>query len=112
MTKRKIVGIGVFLLVGTVVGSLLIGRGQSSQPLQKSHEPTTVLIRIDGPPCCSYCDNSLDVALRKHRGVMRTSTDYELGLTQVRYDKEKITLETIRETIKQRGYKVISVIDE
>jgi copper chaperone CopZ len=104
---------GLLLIIATIAAFLAL-RGQASHGHKEAtpapQEVTTVTIRIDGPACCSYCENSIDVALAKLNGIIQTRTDYEVGWTQVKYDKEKVTLHAISETITGRGYKILSYI--
>lgn len=66
--------------------------------------------KIDGMHCTS-CAMSIEMDLENLPGVIKTTTSYAKGETEVEFDPKKVTEETIIETIKKSGYTATSVVD-
>ncbi len=62
-------------------------------------------IEIEGMTCVS-CEHHMNTALMNSDGVIEASSSFEEGYTNVRYDKTKTDLETLKKQIEnETGYK-------
>lgn len=60
-------------------------------------------LKINGMHCTS-CSLSIDMDLEDLEGINKAHTSYAKQETEVEFDPDKITLETIIETIAKTGY--------
>ncbi len=62
-------------------------------------------ISISGMSCIN-CQNKIEKALRKAKGIEQVSVSYEKGTASIRYDADKISQQDIEAIIKAAGYEV------
>jgi copper chaperone len=55
---------------------------------------------------CSHCENSVKKAVGALNGVDGVSVDLKAKKVTVEFDPEKVTIETIKDTIEDQGYDV------
>jgi copper chaperone CopZ len=56
---------------------------------------------------CEGCTEHVNSVLSKAEGVVSYETSYEKGISQVRFDHGKITIDSLASVINQTGYKVV-----
>ncbi len=56
---------------------------------------------------CSYCSRVIEKQLTKMPGIKDVGVSYLTDTALVRYDPEKATIGTIRESIKKLGYDTV-----
>ncbi len=62
------------------------------------------LIRIEGMHC-HRCESTIRQALGKLPGVHEVEVDFPTGQASVLYDREKVDVRTLMETVNKAGYK-------
>jgi copper chaperone len=55
---------------------------------------------------CSHCENSVKKSVGVLNGVDTVRVDLESKKVLVEYDPERVSIETIKETIEDQGYDV------
>lgn len=55
---------------------------------------------------CSHCENSVKKAVGALNGVLNVTVDLKGKKVSVEFDSEKVSLETIKDTIEDQGYDV------
>ena len=55
---------------------------------------------------CSHCENSVKRAVGALNGVLNVTVDLKGKKVSVEFDSEKVSLETIKDTIEDQGYDV------
>lgn len=73
--------------------------------LDSSDALERVKIKISGLHCVS-CGLNIDGDLEELEGVREASTNYAQSITNVTYDPSLVTLQKIKESIKQTGYEI------
>jgi copper ion binding protein len=63
---------------------------------------TTIL--VEGMTC-SGCEFNVESAVKNLDGIIRVDADYQKGVVYVKFEKEKVTIDEIVETINKAGYK-------
>lgn len=64
---------------------------------------TKIILKITGMHCTS-CAMNIDGELEDTKGVKEANTNYAKAITEVTFDKDKITGEKIVSIIKDIGY--------
>ena len=64
-----------------------------------------VTLHVSGMSC-GHCVKAVEGSVGKLEGVDQVKVQLEAGQVTVSYDKEKVTLDTIKETIDDQGYEV------
>jgi len=72
----------------------------------KSGETVKTILSIANPRC-SFCSRVIEQKLVKTPGIKEVLVSYLTDTVLVRYDPEKTTPATIRESIKKLGYDAI-----
>lgn len=72
---------------------------------------STAELKIDGMHCTS-CSLNIDGELEDTEGVLSAHTSYAKGVTTVKYQPEKVTLQKITKTIEKLGYTVSTSADK
>ena len=62
-------------------------------------------LRISGMSCIS-CQNKIEKALKKTKGIESASVKYETGTAEILFDDEKISLKKIEEIVWNTGYEI------
>ncbi|MCM3675265.1 copper chaperone CopZ [Peribacillus simplex] len=65
----------------------------------------TVTLNVSGMSC-GHCVNAVEGNVGKLAGVENVKVHLDTGKVDVAFDKEKVTLEKIKETIDDQGYDV------
>ncbi|NLM58391.1 MAG: copper chaperone CopZ [Clostridium sp.] len=65
----------------------------------------TAILTVNGMSC-SHCENSIKKAVGDLKGVNGVKVDLKDKKVSVEYDADKVTLDTIIETIEDQGYDV------
>jgi copper chaperone len=55
---------------------------------------------------CSHCENSVKKAVGALNGVQNVIVDLKGKKVSIEFDPEKVTVETIKDTIEDQGYDV------
>lgn len=55
---------------------------------------------------CASCEHSVNSELSKVNGVIETQTLYAKGISTVKYDKSKVSVEQLKDAIAKTGYEV------
>ncbi|MEQ2527658.1 copper chaperone CopZ [Bacillaceae bacterium CLA-AA-H227] len=55
---------------------------------------------------CGHCVNTIEGSVGKLNGVSEVKVHLENGTVDVEFDSNKVTLDTIKETIDEQGYDV------
>lgn len=55
---------------------------------------------------CSHCENSVKRAVGALNGVLNVTVDLKGKKVSVEFDSDKVSLETIKDTIEDQGYDV------
>jgi len=55
---------------------------------------------------CSHCENSVKKAVGALNGVGNVTVDLKAKKVTIDFDPEKVSIETIKETIEDQGYDV------
>ena len=55
---------------------------------------------------CSHCENSVKKAVGALNGVNSVTVDLKSNKVTVEYDVERVSLDTIKDTIEDQGYDV------
>lgn len=55
---------------------------------------------------CSHCENSIKKSVGDLNGVDSVRVDLKIKKVSVEYDPERVSIETIKETIEDQGYDV------
>jgi copper chaperone CopZ len=107
---KKIFALVLFSTVA--VGLLLsLGCGQKSADSGEQEatavpafgQVATVSFEVSGMTCTA-CAAGIKASLTSLDGVLDADVSYESGKAEVKYDPEKVTVDTIVETIKKIGY--------
>lgn len=62
---------------------------------------------------CVGCEYSVNTALVELTGVLKVTSDYKKGVTQIVYDKRKVGIQEFKDIIQNKvGYKVINIKGE
>ena len=64
-----------------------------------------VTLQVQGMSC-GHCVNAVESNVGKLEGVDQVKVHLESGKVEVSFDKEKVTVEKIKETIDDQGYEV------
>ncbi|MDQ0879117.1 copper chaperone CopZ [Peribacillus sp. V2I11] len=64
-----------------------------------------VTLNVSGMSC-GHCVNAVEGNVGKLAGVENVKVHLDTGKVDVAFDKEKVTLEKIKETIDEQGYDV------
>jgi copper chaperone len=64
-----------------------------------------VTLNVSGMSC-GHCVNAVEGNVGKLDGVTNVKVDLEAGKVDVAFDREKVSLEKIKETIDDQGYDV------
>ncbi|MGE7601557.1 copper chaperone CopZ [Peribacillus sp. NPDC097675] len=64
-----------------------------------------VTLNVSGMSC-GHCVNAVESNVGKLTGVESVKVQLESGKVEVNFDKEKVSLEEIKETIDDQGYDV------
>ncbi|MBO0997266.1 copper chaperone CopZ [Bacillus sp. SD075] len=65
----------------------------------------TVTLNVNGMSC-GHCVNAVEGNVGKLTGVESVKVHLDAGKVDVAFDKEKVSLEKIKETIDDQGYDV------
>jgi copper chaperone len=65
----------------------------------------TVSLVVEGMSC-SHCEDSVIKAVSALNGVSGVSVDLKIKRVIVEYDGERVSIQTIRDTIEDQGYEV------
>ena len=63
------------------------------------------VLNVEGMSC-SHCENSVKKAVGALNGVATVSVDLKLKKVSIEFDSEKVSIETIKDTIEDQGYDV------
>lgn len=55
---------------------------------------------------CSHCENSVKKSVGALNGVDNVSVDLKAKKVTIEFDREKVSIETIKDTIEDQGYDV------
>ncbi|MFZ5987796.1 MAG: copper chaperone CopZ [Bacillota bacterium] len=55
---------------------------------------------------CSHCENSIKKAVGALNGIINVTVDLKAKKVSVELDPQKVSIETIRDTIEDQGYDV------
>lgn len=66
----------------------------------------TTTLNVNGMTC-SHCEKAVHGSVSELTGVNKVKVDLDADKVEVNYEKEKIDLKTIIDTIKEQGYDVI-----
>lgn len=58
---------------------------------------------------CSSCSLNIDGELEEQAGVLSSSTSYAKSITTVKFNKKKIDVEQLMQTIRNLGYEVVQI---
>lgn len=67
-----------------------------------------VKLNISGMDC-QACSQTINLALSKIPGVLQYKTSYEDANSLVKFDKSKISIDTIVNVVNETGYKVVGI---
>ena len=67
----------------------------------------SVVLNVEGMSC-QHCVKSVHDALIALYGVSEVAVNLDLGTVTVHYDDNEVTIDTIRGTIEEEGYHVLS----
>ncbi len=56
---------------------------------------------------CGHCEAAVSGALKALDGVADVKVHLDTGKVDVRYDKDKVSLEQMKEAIEEQGYDVV-----
>ncbi|MCZ2101288.1 MAG: cation transporter [Chitinophagales bacterium] len=103
LIKFSLVIVGFF--VATAQTSLYAQTTPSKSATTAAQEKIkSVDIEVKGMTCQMGCANGIDRKLKKTEGVIESSTLLETGISKVKYDASKISVDQIIGIIKDRGY--------
>lgn len=71
----------------------------------------TIEITVEGMSCQKGCADSIDRKLRSIKGIVRSRTKFDMGISKVTYNPKEITIENIIKTIESLDFKVKSFIE-
>jgi len=80
---------------------LVSSAGLAGDKAEMAEGQTKAAIKVTGMTC-SGCCNKVETAVAKLDGVVKVEADYEKGVAMVVYEKDKIDLEQIIETINTK----------
>ena len=63
------------------------------------------MLKVEGMSC-NHCVKAVESSVGELSGVNAVSVNLNEGLVKVEYNANKVTLETIKETIDEQGYDV------
>ncbi len=66
---------------------------------------TTVNLPVSGMKC-DACENLIHDALMEKEGVVSVKADHEAKTVEIEYDENKVSLDTLKQTIVDQGFKV------
>jgi len=64
-----------------------------------------IVLKVEGMSC-NHCVKAVEGSVGKLSGVTAVEVNLAEGLVNVEYDKNQVTLETIKDTIDDQGYDV------
>ncbi|HWJ77263.1 MAG TPA: copper chaperone CopZ [Niallia sp.] len=64
-----------------------------------------IVLKVEGMSC-NHCVKAVEGSVEKLSGVTAVEVNLAEGLVNVEYDKNQVTLETIKDTIDDQGYDV------
>src|SRR5262245_7642103 len=104
MWGRRVAGIVVTvgLLVPAVGTRAVHAAEETRQPAPAAVEKVTLPVR---GMTCGVCSGIIRDELRKLKGIVTVSADYEKGTATVSYVKDQITVEQIVAAINKTGFK-------
>ena len=62
-------------------------------------------LQISGMSCIS-CQNKIEKALKKTKGIESASVKYETGTAEISFDDEKISMKEIEDIVRNTGYEI------
>jgi copper chaperone CopZ len=65
----------------------------------------TLQLKVEGMSCQAGCANGIDNTIRKEDGIVKSTTTFDSGISEIRYDKSKISEKEIIDLIEKRGFK-------
>ncbi|MCL5774515.1 MAG: mercuric transporter MerT family protein [Firmicutes bacterium] len=74
---------------------------------QVTGEIVETAIHVEGMTC-SGCEFNVENAVNKLKGIIQVRADYQHGKVYVKYEKEKVTLNDLKETIRKAGYRTLA----
>lgn len=114
--KKGVMQSKTFLWIITIISGLLLTfpyyakylQQRTPQKLVTTNSNTQqVVLRISGMSC-EACEDHVNNALSKMKGVQYVNTSYAKGETTVRFDSTAISLQQLANTIvNETGYKII-----
>jgi copper chaperone len=57
---------------------------------------------------CSHCKAAVEGELAKLSGVENSNADLEKGVVEVRYNKDRVTIDELKGVIGEAGYSVMA----
>jgi len=72
-------------------------------------ETKTVELIIEGMSCQKGCADSIDRQLKSTKGIIRSRTKFDTGISKVTYNPKEITVKEIVKTIESPDFKVVKI---
>ncbi|WP_152425140.1 heavy-metal-associated domain-containing protein [Nafulsella turpanensis] len=62
-------------------------------------------LKVKGMSCQAGCANGIDNMLKQQDGIVKSTTTFDSGTSEIQYDKSKISEKEIIGLIEKRGFK-------
>lgn len=98
----------VLILIATL---LAISCNNTSKENSKTTVPEvikTVEFKIDGMTCTG-CENTVQNSVGNIKGVKTVKADYQAGNAIITYDSASVSIDTMKQTILDKGYEITGV---
>lgn len=96
----------MFFLIVLLNSSPILIHKNSSILLAKDKSEKTYNLKIEGMTCTG-CESAIKKSVKKLNGVKDVQADYKTGEGTVKFDKNKVNIDDIIQSIEKLGYKVV-----
>lgn len=98
----------VFIALAFYGGSVQAQQSTAKTPgnaaAEKTVTMTTIKVEVGGMSCQEGCANGLDATFKELPGVNKTKTSFANRLSEITFDKSKITEKELLAIIEKRGF--------
>ena len=78
---------------------------EKTKEMGKTQENTASLhLRVEGMSCQAGCANGIDSMLKQQGGIVKSKTTFDSSISDIVFDKAKISEEQIIRLIEARGF--------
>ncbi len=86
------------------LGGCAGGSAQPAAPAGRPASQTQVALPVEGMTC-GGCEVAIEMAVGRLEGVQSVEADHETGTVEIVFDRTRLGLDAIAETIRKLGYR-------